>query len=98
MQLHHLHCRSDDDRWELSAPTLVKQVESIHRGNEISNLSWSPNGQILAVADVLGQLSFLSLQVALNRGYVVRRAIQQADDSLMAIVGLSWLAFEKQVW
>ena len=97
MQLHHLRCRPDNGRWELSAPTLVKQVESIHRGNEISHLSWSPNGQILAITDALGQLSFLSLQISLNRGFIVRRAIMQADDSLMAIVGLSWLAFEKQV-
>lgn len=98
VQLQHLHCRPDNGQWELSGPTVVKQIELLHNGTDIDHLSWSPNGQILAIADGLGRLSFLSLQIALNSGYVVRRAIEQNDDSLMAIVGLSWLSFEKQVW
>ena len=69
----------------------------VQRGAEIGHISWSPTGHTLAIADTLGHLFFLRIQLVLNSAHIVQRQTDQVDDSLMAIVGLAWLESENQV-
>ena len=75
----------------------MKEVDLLHKGAEITHISWSTNGQVLIIADTLGRVSTLVSQISLNSNYTVTMVAQQTDDNLMAIVGLTWLASEKQV-
>jgi hypothetical protein len=77
----------------------MKQVRSIHEGQQLCHLSWNPSGSAceLVVVDVLGRISILNIGSAINKLVVTRVPTRDQEDDLNAIAGMVWLNVDRQV-
>ena len=90
-------CDSSHGQWRMSKEHLVDGVATVHSEHQIVHLSWSHNGNELAIVDAFGQISIYSIFIAINRLSVYRRCVLDPEDHLNAVIGLTWLHLDKIV-
>ena len=94
VRVANLQHHQSDGSWGLSLKSdfiLGEHVSRIFQGRELINLSWSPSGQELLVADVHGRLSIFQVRVAINRLAACKSWPPESDNHLNALVGIMWL-------
>jgi mediator of RNA polymerase II transcription subunit 16, fungi type len=92
-----LTCKPEDGKWGLSDESLIEAIPHLHKGQALTHLCWSPSGSELAVVDVCGRVSVLTMSMALNNFLVLRSPSKDSEDDLNAPVGMFWLNFDRNV-
>ena len=92
INVRHLACQQRTGKWDLSVETPIESVTKLHRGQKLVHLAWSNAGSDLAVLDVKGGISVVTLSMALNEFHVSRVPVQDPADDLRSIIGQYWLA------
>ena len=95
VETRHLACNPSDGRWLLSPAYPITGVTQMHEGQKLQHVTWSSHGADLAVVDVLGRLSFYTVNLAINALSLVTVVPPDHDDDLNALVGFWWLPAER---
>jgi mediator of RNA polymerase II transcription subunit 16, fungi type len=83
-----------NDHTDYNFPPHLRQV---FKGRELAHLSWNPTSLELLVADVCGRIGLFNLAIALNRAVMAKVFTPEQDDSLNALVGMTWLHQKRPV-
>ncbi|MCJ1312877.1 mediator complex subunit [Agyrium rufum] len=104
VKLSNLRVNRSTGQWEhvsSSDALLDEQLSRIYRGRALAHVSWNPWGLEFVVADVYGRLAvgtnmFLG-KPALNRISMVKVWMNEPEDSLNAVVGMTWLHADRPI-
>ena len=100
VHLASLRHKKKEGSWTLhlhSDPMLAEHILKIYKGRQLANLSWSPAGTELVIADEYGRLSVCSILIAINRLMVQKVWIGDPETHLNALVGSIWFNVKKMV-
>ena len=84
------------DTNDYSDPLLRSHISGAYKNSELVHISWSPSGTELLVSDVYGRIAICSIVIAINRLYAAK-VLGDQDDSLNALVGMTWLPIKRPV-
>ena len=76
---------------------LAEQITKIYKGRELVHISWSPSGTELAVVDIYGRLSILTIYIVINRLTPIKAWNADPEDHANSLVGLTWLNSKRQL-
>ncbi|CAG8972316.1 hypothetical protein HYALB_00001718 [Hymenoscyphus albidus] len=92
VELRNLRCHPENGSWGLSEPTLIPPpMAKTLEGSPLKHLAWSPTGSELAVIDVAGRVTILSIFASLNKPMLHRNCQMDPTDDLSSVVGCFWL-------
>lgn len=100
VRLAYLRYRSDKGDWakvEYTDSLFQQHLGSLFKGRELAHLSWNSTAVELLVADVCGRVGIFSVAIALNRLVINKIFSADQDDSLNALVGMTWVNQKRPV-
>ncbi|KAI5788163.1 mediator complex, subunit Med16 [Pyronema domesticum] len=96
VETRHLACNPEDGKWLLSDAYRINGVAKHHDEQKLQHLEWSSHGADLAVVDVLGNVSFFTVHVAINTlTFMTILKQPDNDDDSNALAGFWWLPAER---